>query len=405
MVKSLSDESQHDGIGRWFDDDEDAVQSPQQIHTEEEQEAQKQPLDVNAPKKIIEWVNNRNEVATWRLLNAVINVPAVSSVPSLDQSEETMSFSTRSVHQATESDPARETGTWPTVITEIRLEYDRPNQTLDEGSDSSSNISRRTSAATPNISPSPSTFATSPSTHGYELDGSVVSMDDDVVDSLQYSTTHYPFVESPRPYETDQQTSYSEDEYDNDETSENYTRGDKSPHLETDTGCETTNGTDVLQHKDQQNKRGAEDDGNDHRVSARSKRPKKNEQSNLRLACPFYKFDPVRYRRCHSHVLKRNSYVKQHLFRTHMQPIHCDICLSTWPNDEKLREHRRAQQCEKREYIAPDGITPEQERKLRSRLGSQNKSESDQWFELYAILFPYSQKPKSAYLDGELSED
>jgi hypothetical protein len=42
---------------------------------------------------------------------------------------------------------------------------------------------------------------------------------------------------------------------------------------------------------------------------------------------------------------------------------------------------------------------------LQSRLRSKNKSESDQWFELYAILFPDSQKPKSAYLDGELSEE
>lgn len=103
--------------------------------------------------------------------------------------------------------------------------------------------------------------------------------------------------------------------------------------------------------------------------------------------------------------MTRISYVKQHLFRSHMQPIHCDICLSIWPNEEDLREHRRAQQCVKRAYIAPKGITPDQKRKLQSRLGSKNKSESDQWFELYSILFPNSKKPKSAYLDGELSED
>lgn len=411
MVRSLGDDSQRDGIGRWFDDDEETVQSPQQVHTEEEQEAQKQPLDVNSPKKIIEWVNIRNQVAEWRLLNAVIDVPTQSSVPSLNRTEETMSFSTRSVHEAAESGPRTEMGTLHISNFEMELIHSRLAQARNESSDSSSHGSWTSSPALSNY-PTPGTAATSPPTHEYEPDESVASIDDYPESNFQYPTTSYPLVESPSPYEPDQQTSYSEggspayeEEYDNDESSQNNTRREERPPSEISTGCGTTESTDVLQYKDQPNKRGAEDDGNEHRITAGSKRSKRHEGTNLRLACPFYKFDPVRYRRCHAHVLTRNSYVKQHLFRSHMQPTHCDICLSIWPNEEELREHRRAQQCVKRAYIAPEGITPDQKRKLQSRLGSKNKSESDQWFELYSILFPNSKKPKSAYLDGELSED
>ncbi|CAJ0543005.1 Ff.00g003620.m01.CDS01 [Fusarium sp. VM40] len=411
MVRSLGDESQHDGIGRWFDDDEETVQSPQQVHTEEEQKAQKQPLDVNSPKEIIEWVNIRNQVAEWRLLNAVIDVPTQSSVPSLNRTEETMSFSTRSVHEATESGPRTEMGTLHISNSEMELIRSRLAQTFQGSSDSSSHVSWTSSPALSNY-PTPGTAATSPPTHEYEPDESVASMDDYPESNFQYPMTSYPLVESPSPYEPDQQTSDSErgspayeEQYDNDESSQNNTRREERPPSEISTGCGTTESTGVLQYKDQPNKRGAEDDGNEHRITAGSKRSKSHEGSNLRLACPFYKFDPIRHRRCHAIRMTRISYVKQHLFRSHMQPIHCDICLSIWPNEEDLREHRRAQQCVKRAYIAPKGITPDQKRKLQSRLGSKNKSESDQWFELYSILFPNSKKPKSAYLDGELSED
>ncbi|KAM0193369.1 hypothetical protein ACHAPI_007681 [Fusarium lateritium] len=405
MVRSLSDESQHDGIGRLFDDDEETVQSPQQVHTAEEQEAQKQSLDVKLPEGIIEFVHNREQAAKGRLVNADIDVPTASSVPSLNRTEETMSFSTRSVHEATEYGPLRAARTWHVEHFETELIYNRLDRTPEEASNSSSDISGRSSPASPSGSSS-GTAATSPSTHESESDGSVASMEDDPEDDP------WTFVESPRSYEPEQQTSYpyggsspSRDEYGNNERSQNHTRREELPRSEISTNPSTANGICVLQNKDQPKKRGVDDDGDDRRMPSRSKRPRKQEEPNLRLACPFYKFDPVKYRRCHSCKLQRNSYVKQHLLRSHMQPIHCDICLSIWPNEEELREHRRAQQCVKRPYIAPEGITADQKRKLQSRLHSKDRSESDQWFEIYTIVFPNSPKPKSAYLDGELSED
>lgn len=414
MASSPNDGSQHDGIGGWADAGREIVESPQ-IHTGEEQEAQKQPS--NSPKDIFQFVNNYEQTTEGRLLNRVEDVPSTSSVPSLNQTEETLSFSTRSVHEATGNASSSENQSSYQMSCRMALPYNNFNRTSEEALDFSSDSSGPSCPASPNICLSPSTAATSPSTHESELDGS--DYRDDLFENIdQYTmpSSLYTLVEPSSPYEPDQQMSDSEsssergsstyeEEYDNDESSQNNTRREERTHSEISTSYGTTESADVLQYKDQPNKHGVEDDGNEHRITAGSKRSKRHEGTNLRLACPFYKFDPVRYRRCHAHVLTRNSYVKQHLFRSHMQPIHCDICLSIWPNEDDLREHRRAQQCVKRAYIAPEGITPDQKRKLHSRLGSKNKSESDQWFEIYGILFPGSKKPKSAYLDGELSED
>ncbi|KAF9772780.1 hypothetical protein IL306_009488 [Fusarium sp. DS 682] len=410
MVRSLSDESEHDYIGRCFDNNDETPRSV----LYEEQKPKEMPVGFDSPKEMINWLTNHDQETEARLLHPVTDVPSVSSVPSLDQSDDTMSSSTSSVHDA---EPELVEDAEPMIQQCFTApSYNHYAYAQNAASDSSSNLSGRSS---PVSCPSPSgTEVTSPSSDGHDQESSA-SEDDFVENSYDLSgfdfhssSTFQPYQGSRVTYESDQETYCSDQdshlcdadddksENDNDKSCE---EGPEDSQVDTCNGTEKNNG--LLQEKDQGHKRAAEDDGNDHQQVSRSKKSKKQEDSHLRLACPFYKHDPIRYRRCHAHVLKRNSYVKQHLFRCHMQPIHCDICLSIWPNVEELREHRRAQTCEKREYIAPEGITPEQERKLRSRLGSQNKSESDQWFELYGILFPCEQKPKSAYLNGELSED
>ncbi|KAH7220308.1 hypothetical protein BKA60DRAFT_59239 [Fusarium oxysporum] len=413
MVRSLSDESEHDGIGRWFDNDDETVQSPQPISMEEDQELKEIPIDVvGSPKETIAWLTDlRQKTEEVRLLHPVTDVPSVSSVPSLNLSDETMSCSTRSVHNAAGLSTDDETTTMSQRgLATIEYGYDENAQDVasDYSSDSSGSLSPVSC-----LSPS-NTNITSPGSDGSDQD-SIESIDDipeSAYESYSAETARMGLQGSYWAYGSDLETPYSDqhhqacdvDDDDNSEANESTHREEPTAaEVGSCTGSTETNG--LVQHKDQPPKRAAQDDENEHQQVSRAKKSKKQEDSHLRLACPFYKHDPIRYRRCHAHVLKRNSYVKQHLFRCHMQPIHCDICLSIWSNVEELREHRRAQICEKREYIAPDGITPEQERKLRSRLGSQNKSESDQWFELYSILFPYAQKPKSAYLNGELSED
>lgn len=413
MVRSLSDESEHDGIGRWFDNDDESVQSPQPIPMGEDQDAKEIPVDVGSPKEMLAFLTDlQQKTEEARLFQPVTNVPSVSSVPSLNLSDETMScsYSTRSVQNAISLSADDENATSKHRGLAI-VEYGYDKDAQDAASDSSSD---RSGSLSPVSCLSPSnTNITSPGSDGSDRDSvdSFEDMPESVYESHPTDTALLSLPGSDWAYGSDRETNYSDqhdqacdaDDDENGEANES-THREEPPATEVDcTGA--TDPSALIQQKDQPPKHAAQDDGNEHQQVSRVKKSKRQEDSHLRLACPFYKHDPIQYRRCHSHVLKRNSYVKQHLFRSHMQPIHCDICLSVWPTAEELREHRRAQVCERREYIAPDGITPEQERKLRSRLGGPNKSESDQWFDIYSIIFPDDEKPKSAYLNGELSED
>ncbi|KAF5986653.1 Ammonium transporter 1 [Fusarium coicis] len=409
MVRSLSDESEHDGIGRWFDNDDESVQSPQQIPIGEDQDAKEIPVDVGSPKEMLAYLTDfQQKTEEVRLLQPVTDVPSALSVPSLNLSDETISCSCslRSFRNATGSSAHDETATLEQRGPAM-AEYGYDEDAQDAASDTSS---ERSGSLSPASCPSPSnTNITSPGSDGSYQDS--VDSFEDMPESAYEPFPTETSLGSDWAYGSDPETNYPgqhdqpRDAHGDDSGEANESTRQEEPTA-TETGCtEATETSALVQHKDQPPKRTAGDDENEHQQVSRAKKSKRQEDSHLRLACPFYKHDPIQYRRCHSHVLKRNSYVKQHLFRCHMQPIHCDICLSVWPTVEDLREHRRAQVCERREYIAPDGITPEQERKLRSRLGGPNKSESDQWFDIYSIIFPNSEKPKSAYLNGELSED
>lgn len=55
-----------------------------------------------------------------------------------------------------------------------------------------------------------------------------------------------------------------------------------------------------------------------------------------------------------------------------------------------MKEHQRAPQgCEVRDEIVAEGLSPEQEKKLKSRKRSRpDQTEGDKWREIYMILFP-----------------
>ncbi|KPM34595.1 hypothetical protein AK830_g11970 [Neonectria ditissima] len=131
----------------------------------------------------------------------------------------------------------------------------------------------------------------------------------------------------------------------------------------------------------------------------------KTEDQHQSLACPFYKHDPIRHRRCHTYVMKRISYVKQHLQRNHQQPIHCMVCMAVFDDEDRLFEHTRAQSCEMRPRDQrPDGMTPRQQKQLAVR-ANQKKNEAEQWYEIYSMLFPGADRPSSPYVNRALSED
>lgn len=137
---------------------------------------------------------------------------------------------------------------------------------------------------------------------------------------------------------------------------------------------------------------------------SRPRRQRTEDRPRVILACPFYKWDPARYRNCRRILLTKISYVKQHILRAHRMPPHCQICNGSFQTDDQLRQHVRSMTCERRPYAPPDGVTEERMIQLRSRVNQKNSLEN-QWYEVFDILFPGSARPASVYLDPELSQD
>jgi len=72
--------------------------------------------------------------------------------------------------------------------------------------------------------------------------------------------------------------------------------------------------------------------------AANAKNPRNGDKRGLmRLACPFYKKDPVGHNGCHRMTLSAISRVKQHLSRNHQLPVYCPVCKEIFP-DEGVRD-------------------------------------------------------------------
>lgn len=140
--------------------------------------------------------------------------------------------------------------------------------------------------------------------------------------------------------------------------------------------------------------------------------PKVKEEDKPLFACPFWKKDPIRHRKCFTGV-KRISDVKQHLRRSHIQPVFCPRCgMEFGDEDAALRIHMRAvEQCDNREFPEPDGITALHQKALR-RYSDRSAGEAEQWYVIWDYLFPGGPngkppppRPTSPYVDQDLSED
>lgn len=81
---------------------------------------------------------------------------------------------------------------------------------------------------------------------------------------------------------------------------------------------------------------------------------------------------------------------REHLYRRHLLPPQCHRCCTTFTNDLALREHQRDPSgCELREQIPLEGFDKEQEKRMKSKKGSQmHHSEIEKWKAVYRILFP-----------------
>ncbi|KAI8943432.1 hypothetical protein NX059_001442 [Plenodomus lindquistii] len=112
--------------------------------------------------------------------------------------------------------------------------------------------------------------------------------------------------------------------------------------------------------------------------------------TGARFACPFYKHDPEQYRSrrtCPGPGWPTVHRMKEHLYRSHAQPIFCPICYATFKSDREQSDHVRLQQCQRSAPRHIDGIDRETVWTLRKRTTAL-RLEEDKWRDVYHVLFP-----------------
>ncbi|EFQ33100.1 hypothetical protein CGRA01v4_13252 [Colletotrichum graminicola] len=114
-----------------------------------------------------------------------------------------------------------------------------------------------------------------------------------------------------------------------------------------------------------------------------------------KLACPFFKHNSRKYknqRPCCGPGWDHVHRIKEHIYRKHSLPkFSCPRCSQPFETQADLQAHARsADACEVREPEFLDGITQDQEKRLRSRKKTSAKdlTEVEKWTQAYRILFP-----------------
>jgi hypothetical protein len=122
------------------------------------------------------------------------------------------------------------------------------------------------------------------------------------------------------------------------------------------------------------------------------------------LACPYWKWNPNKNQQCGKLTLKRIRDVKQHLNRRHTPEFYCERCFVIFLSHQSHQDHIISVPCRRQPHVQLDGISHSQHREL-CRKSNPAFTEEDQWFAIWDILFPGSERPFSAYIDSELSAD
>ncbi len=99
------------------------------------------------------------------------------------------------------------------------------------------------------------------------------------------------------------------------------------------------------------------------------------------------------------------SHVKQHVYRSHKH-LYCPVCSATFSNERERDEHIRQRSCPERPRTECEGITAEQEERIREPPPRHLKlTEEKQWFYVFGIIFPDQPLPSSPYNNSDLSPE
>jgi hypothetical protein len=120
------------------------------------------------------------------------------------------------------------------------------------------------------------------------------------------------------------------------------------------------------------------------------------------FACPYLKRSLLENHHCLGRKLAKISYVKQHLYRVHGAPLHCETCGSQFQSAESQMQHIQAANCEARAF-SMDGMTLKQQVAV-SKTTARKISEVDKWFQIWDILFPTIPRPESPFVENPFVE-
>jgi hypothetical protein len=112
--------------------------------------------------------------------------------------------------------------------------------------------------------------------------------------------------------------------------------------------------------------------------------------TGAKFACPFYKHDPDRYRSrrtCPGPGWPTVHRMKEHLYRSHAQPIFCPSCYETFHSDREQSGHVRLRQCVESPPQEIEGIDRATISTLKKRSPAL-RLEEDKWRDVYQVLFP-----------------
>ncbi|SPO07606.1 uncharacterized protein DNG_10301 [Cephalotrichum gorgonifer] len=139
-----------------------------------------------------------------------------------------------------------------------------------------------------------------------------------------------------------------------------------------------------------------DDDGDERRTNQPHTIPSLQGEDGRDFACPFYKHDPLTHRIClFRQTLTGTNYVKQHLRRYHLPPMHCPSCGRVFGLQSDLDGHIRERTCEQREFTHP-GLTQTQQEALK-RVPREG-SPKERWYKMWDIIFPNAPRPASPYV-------
>ncbi|CAN9428209.1 unnamed protein product [Alternaria alternata] len=133
-----------------------------------------------------------------------------------------------------------------------------------------------------------------------------------------------------------------------------------------------------------------DDDGSNKRRRGSTATTTDDSETGAKFACPFYKHEPDRYRNrrtCPGPGWPSVHRMKEHLYRSHSQPIFCPICYETFTSDKAQSTHVRLRQCENSPPREIEGIDRETIRTLKKRTPAY-MLEEDKWRDVYQVLFP-----------------